>query len=143
MGRRHRAGHQPEPDLSRGLRLGLNSECSDLATRHWSERVACSYLTSLGWQLLANNYRLRGAELDLVMQDGATVVVVEVKQRKSADFGHPAEAIDIRKLSRLRAAAQHFVSYQLHAPYTGLRIDAVLLLGTERSYQLEHLENVA
>lgn len=133
MGRRNRAGDKPE----------LTPPCSGLATRHWSERVACSYLTGLGWHLLASNYRLRGGELDLVMRHGTTVVVVEVKQRKSADFGHPAEAINRRKLMRLRATAQHFVAYQLRVPATDLRIDAVLLLGSEENHQLQHLENVA
>ena len=110
--------------------------------RHWAERAACRHLEARGWRLLASNYRLRGAELDLVMQDGATVVVVEVKQRRSAAYGDPGESIDARKLARLRAAAQHFASFALKRPDAPLRLDAVLLLGTEAGFELRHLEDV-
>jgi putative endonuclease len=71
------------------------------------------------------------------------VVVVEVKQRKSAAYGHPAELIDGRKLQRLRTAALHYLSYVLLRPDSAWRIDAVLVLGTERYHRLQHLENVA
>lgn len=109
---------------------------------HWAERAAARHLANLGWRLLASNYRLRGGELDLVFRAGSTVVVVEVKQRKNAAYGHPGESIDRRKLSRIRGVAQHYVSYVLKEPSARLRLDAVLVLGTEERFQLQHLENV-
>lgn len=108
---------------------------------HWAERAACRYLQAQGLRLLASNYRLRGAELDLVMAEGNTVVVIEVKQRKSSAYGHPAESIDGRKLARMRAAAQHYVSFVLRRD-AAVRFDAVVLLGTEQRYDLQHLRNV-
>lgn len=110
---------------------------------HWAERVACAYLEAKGLQLLTHNYRLRGGELDLVMTAGNEVIVVEVKQRKSAAYGHPAESIGSRKLARLRATAQHYLTYELRQPHAPLRIDAVLLLGTPQRYELTHLTDVA
>jgi putative endonuclease len=44
-------------------------------------------------------------ELDIVAVDGRTVVFVEVKTRRSADAGHPAEAIDDLKERRMTQAA--------------------------------------
>lgn len=110
--------------------------------RHWAERVAAAHLTAAGWRLLASNYRLRGGELDLVFRAGRTVVVVEVKQRGSVAYGHPGESIDRRKLARIRATAQHYVSYVLREPDAPVRLDAVLILGTEERHRLEHLEGV-
>lgn len=119
------------------------TEVADAAQpRHWAERAACRHLEARGWRLLASNYRLRGGELDLVMLDGDTVVIVEVKQRKSAAYGDPSESIDRRKLARLRAAAQHYASFALRRPDASLRLDAVLLLGTEARFELRHLEDV-
>lgn len=112
------------------------------APTHWAERAALEHLRARGWRHLASNYRLRGGELDLVFEAGATVVVVEVKQRKSAAFGHPAQSIDGRKLSRLRATAQHYASYELRRPHAALRLDAVLIVGTEQRFALTHLEDV-
>lgn len=109
---------------------------------HWAEEVARRHLEGLGWRTLARNYRLRGGELDLVMQAGETVVVVEVRQRTTARFGTPAETIDRRKLTRLRRTAQHYLAFELQRPEAPLRLDAVLLLGGEQRHQLRHLENI-
>jgi len=109
---------------------------------HWAERVAFHHLLALGWRPLAVNYRIRGGELDLVFDDGTTVVVVEVRQRKSARFGDPAETIDARKLGRIRATARHFASTVLRAPDAAMRIDAVVLLGDERRHTLRHVQDV-
>jgi len=112
------------------------------AEYHWSESAARSHLESRGYAHLASNYRLRRGELDLVMLEGDTVVVVEVKQRKNERYGHPAEAIDARKLSRLLLAARHFVAFELRRPDARLRLDAVTVLGVEGDYRLEHFEDV-
>lgn len=112
------------------------------ASPHWAEGRARTYLEGKGWRHLASNYRVRGGELDLVMADGETVVVVEVKQRRSVRYGHPAESIDARKLVRLRRTAQHYVVFSLRRPEAPLRIDAVLLLGDEGRHQIRHLRNV-
>lgn len=112
------------------------------APAHWAERVALTHLESKGWRLLASNYRLRGSELDLVMAAAGTVVVVEVKQRKSAAYGHPAESISGPKLARLRAAALHYVTYTLRRPEARVRLDAVLVLGTRERHTLTHIEGI-
>lgn len=126
----------PEPELRVGERTAAHQP------RHWAEEVARQYLEGRGWRTLARNYRLRGGELDLVMQEGDTVVVVEVRQRRNARFGTPAETIDRRKLARLRRTAQYYLAFELRRSAAPLRLDAVLLLGDEQRYQLRHLENI-
>lgn len=110
--------------------------------RHWAEAAARDHLEQLGSRHLASNYRLRGGELDLVMEDGPVIVVVEVKQRKDARFGHPLEAIDARKLRRLRRAALHFAQAAGGRPDARLRLDAVVVLGDEGGYSLRHVRDV-
>ena len=48
-------------------------------------------------------------ELDLVMQDGATLVFVEVRARSNTRLGTPAESINVRKRDRLRKAARYYL----------------------------------
>lgn len=115
---------------------------ANAAFGHWAEQVAAEHLTAAGWRLLASNFRLRGGELDLVFRAGATVVVVEVKQRSSAAYGYPAESIDRRKLARLRATAHYYVNFVLREPDASMRLDAVLVLGTRERHSIEHLKDV-
>lgn len=109
---------------------------------HWAEAVARAHLESVGYEHLVSNYRLRGAELDLVMRDGGVVVAVEVKQRRSVRFGHPAEMLDGRQLARLLRATRHFVTTRGYPPDQPVRLDLVTLVGDARSHNLEHLTDV-
>ncbi len=68
------------------------------------EAEAARYLQRLGYLILARSRRLSPGELDLVALDGRTIVFIEVKTRRSAETGHPSEAVDNikqRKLTRL------------------------------------------
>ena len=78
--------------------------------------------------MLAANYRCRYGELDLVMQDGAALVVVEVKARRSDRYGAPEASITVRKMGCLTRAARSFVHD--HPQFSGmmLRFDVVGIL---------------
>lgn len=80
------------------------------------EDAALQWLRERGLRLRERNFRCRGGEIDLVMQDGACVVFVEVRYRRSVRFGSPAETIDLRKRQRLLLAARY---YLLTHPDTG------------------------
>ncbi len=112
-------------------------------SRHWSEDVARAYLEALGYETLASNYSIRGAEIDLIMQDGSQFIFVEVKQRKSNSHGTAAESINSKKLERLQKAALHFVVENFERDDLPMRFDAVLLSGVESDFELEHLKNIS
>ena len=76
------------------------------------ERLARDYLEGQGLRLMANNYRCRRGEIDLVMRDAATLVFVEVRFRASERFGGAASSIGVAKQRRLIAAASHFLQRQ-------------------------------
>lgn len=90
-----------------------------------AEQLAAEFLQRQGLQLLARNYRCRFGEIDLVMQDGATLVFVEVRQRRRTDFGGAAASIDVHKQRKLQLAAEHYLAPLRHLP--PCRFDAVLL----------------
>ena len=66
------------------------------------EDLAARYLEQQGLVILSRNWRCRHGELDLVATDSARLVVCEVKTRSSARYGGPAEAVDARKVARIR-----------------------------------------
>lgn len=74
------------------------------ATGELGERIAAAFLTLKGYRILDANVRVARREVDLVASDGIAIVAVEVKLRRGSRYGSAAEAIDERKLARLRVA---------------------------------------
>jgi putative endonuclease len=68
----------------------------------YGERVALRHVEARGWQVLDTNWRGTEGELDIVALDGDVLVVVEVKTRSGLGYGHPAEAVTPRKLTRIK-----------------------------------------
>ena len=88
------------------------------------EKLACNFLKKKGYQIVDQNYRTRGGEIDIVAKDGDTLVFVEVKTRKSTAFGYPEEAIDERKCHKLAMTAECYLAeHRLHE--MDYRIDSV------------------
>jgi putative endonuclease len=72
------------------------------------EVVAAKLLQREGYKILARNFNSRFGEIDIVAQEGDTLVFVEVKTRWSQQFGAPEEAITPRKLKSIEKAGQMF-----------------------------------
>jgi len=69
------------------------------------ERVALRHYRLRGYRLLDANARVGRYELDLVLRRGRRILVVEVKEKRGAAFGHPLEMIDEEKVRRVGVAA--------------------------------------
>lgn len=93
------------------------------------EDLALAHLRSAGLTLLARNYRCRGGEIDLVMREGATLVLVEVRLRSSDRFGGAAASVGARKQRRFALAARHLLL--AHREYRSMpaRFDVVAIDG--------------
>jgi putative endonuclease len=73
------------------------------------EDAALACLQQHGLAVVARNFRCRRGEIDLIMQDGATLVFVEVRKRAPGAHGDAAASITSRKQARLIAAAQTYL----------------------------------
>ena len=108
----------------------------------YGEEVALRRLTSLGMTLLDRNWRGPSGELDLVLRDGRTLVICEVKTRTTVDFGHPLEAVTVTKANRLRRLAAQWIAAHGARP-ADVRLDLVGVLESGRgAAQIEHLKGV-
>jgi len=103
-----------------------------------AEQWAAHYLQKQGLKLIEQNYRGRFGEIDLIMQDGDTLVFVEVRLRRNDDFGGAAASIDIRKQQRLVRTSQQYLSSLAIIP--ACRFDAVLL-GDAQGKNAQWLKN--
>jgi len=73
-----------------------------------AETLAAEYLQAQGLAIVARNLRCKAGELDIVCLEGEVLVIVEVRQRSSSDYGGALASLTPRKLRKLiRAAGFH------------------------------------
>lgn len=91
------------------------------------EDIALAHLQRAGLRLVARNVTYRHGELDLVMRDGANVVFVEVRYRRSARFGDGVDSIGPAKRGKLVRAAQLFLAANPALAVQPCRFDVVAI----------------
>ena len=117
-----------------------------IAVGQRGEDLAAAYLREQGMLILDRNWRPHGAKIrgerDVVARDGDTLVIVEVKTRRSIAFGAPLEAVTQRKLRALRSLALAWLDQRcVHAP--AMRFDVVgVTLTSVGQPIIEHLRAV-
>ena len=111
----------------------------------WGEQVAADALAAKGYRILGRNVRFGSrCELDLVARapDPETLVFVEVKTRRSEEFGRPVSAVDRGKRRALGRAALRYL-HRVKAKPARLRFDVVEVVGTPEAGapRVRHIEN--
>ena len=90
------------------------------------EKLAKDYLKRRGYRIRETNYRCPEGEIDIVAEHKDYLVFIEVKTRRSLEFGSPEESVTADKRERLRAVAARY--QQAHDKLPQLwRIDVVAI----------------
>lgn len=87
------------------------------------ETIAANYLVEHGYQIIARNYYVRGAELDIIAMDGDILCFIEVRSRLNAKLGHPLETVSRAKQKNIIKAAKYYIME--NQPECPLRFDVV------------------
>ena len=74
------------------------------------QKAAATFLRAEGMEILQENYRIRGGEIDIIARDGEYIVFVEVKFRTGLGFGRPAEAVNYAKQKKIIHTASHYIA---------------------------------
>lgn len=98
---------------------------TELARR--GEDAAAAYLERTGHTIVARNWRCTSGEVDLVTLEGSTVVMVEVKTRRSRVAGTPDEAVSPTKQKRLARVARRYLA-EASLEDTEVRFDVIAIL---------------
>jgi putative endonuclease len=108
------------------------------------EERAARYLSLRGYEILDRNWRDRQGEIDIVAVSRDELVVVEVKTRRSAAYGHPFEAVDERKKDRLwRLACAWIAAHPGEVRGRRIRLDVIGITGDDvDSAVIEHVEDL-
>jgi putative endonuclease len=67
------------------------------------------HLRSLGYTILARNFRCPLGEIDIIARQGDIIVFVEVRATRGPGFGLPEESIRTRKKAKLRRLAAYYL----------------------------------
>jgi len=105
------------------------------------ERMAQEHLEGEGLEFVERNYRCKRGELDLVMRDEDDVVFVEVRYRRSTDYGSGAESVDARKRAKLIAAASHWLLAHPAMANAPCRFDVVSMSGAPANPQVDWIRD--
>jgi putative endonuclease len=107
-----------------------------------AEDAVAAWLVRRGWVVLARCWRSSRGELDLVcVDDRRTLVAVEVKLRRTGRAGTGAEALDRRRLVRLRHALAEY-AVRSETPWSDLRIDLVTATPADGAWRLSRMAAV-
>ena len=103
------------------------------------EDAAAAYLERIGYTLVERNWQVRSGEIDIIALDGPTIVLCEVKTRRTIAKGTPEEAVSPTKQRRIARLAR---AYLQHADLedVSVRFDVVtlLVLGEDRALLRHH-----
>lgn len=113
----------------------LNRQTGKLA-----EDLATDALKQKSYTIIERNFSNRFGEIDIIAKDKDTLVFVEVKAKIGAEFGHPEEMINKKKLSKVR----HMATIYLNGNSVPCRIDIIaIVLNPDNSLlRLSHYKNV-
>ena len=107
---------------------------------HYEEQ-AKSYLLAQGLVAVQQNYHSRFGEIDLIMLDGDMFCFIEVKFRKSLDFGGAVNSIPYQKQQKIIKTAQIYMSQnRKHSRYAML-FDALMLQQIGEDISIDWIQN--
>jgi putative endonuclease len=105
------------------------------------EEVASRFLKKHGYKIVKKNFSTPLGEIDIIALDKGIIVFVEVKTRKSRQFGSPQEAIDYRKQKKLSQVASLYLN-QKNLNNEKARFDVVaILLSPGQGEKIELIKN--
>ena len=107
----------------------------------FGEDCAAKFLESAGYTIIARNFRIRSAEIDIIAQIDDVIVFVEVKARSDIRHGLPSEAVNFRKQKKIIRAAGVFLQSENFSD-CACRFDVVeVYLRGDCVEEINHIEN--
>jgi uncharacterized protein (TIGR00252 family) len=94
-----------------------------------AEAAAAAFLQRKGCHILAQNWRTRECEIDIIAERSDIVYFCEVKYRRSNRQGDGLVYITPKKLAQMHFAARQWIAQ--NSRYAGYRLSAIAVSGPE------------
>jgi len=104
------------------------------------EDIAVAYLKSAGYRIVERNYKCLFGEIDIVAKDGDIVVFIEVKSRKSDEFGDPQVAVGLEKQKKISKISLKYLE-EKHLYPCNARFDVVAIKMLPSGNKVELIQN--
>jgi putative endonuclease len=103
------------------------------------EDAAAAYLERAGFTVVERNWRYKNGEIDIVALDGESVVLVEVKTRRTVAKGTPEEAVTLAKQRRIgRLAAAYVQQAGIDSVEVRFDVISILVISEDRALLRHH-----
>ena len=92
------------------------------------EATASNYLKDLGYEFVESNFETPYGEIDLIMLKGSDLYFFEVKFRQNNEFGFGDDAINPKKIMRIRKSIEVWISLNQHKySYKNIYLDGIVI----------------
>ena len=107
----------------------------------WGEELALEYLKAKRFTILAQRFRSRFGEIDVIVRDSVYIIFVEVKLRKNANFAYAREFVGRDKQRKIKLTAELWLL--IHPSGLQPRFDVIEIYAAEGSAhpEINHIEN--
>ena len=104
------------------------------------EDLAADHLVDAGLKIIERNYRCAFGEIDIVAEEGQTLVFVEVKSRRSEAYGSPQTAVSRDKQRKISQVALHYLQ-ERRLNHRSARFDVVAVKLLPAGHKIELIRN--
>ncbi|MES2286222.1 MAG: YraN family protein [Bacteroidota bacterium] len=113
------------------------AEHNDTGTK--GEELAATFLQNKGYLILEKNWRFKNLEADIIATVADTLIIAEVKTRKSNYFGEPETFVNKQKQKNLIKTAQEYIERnQLDLE---VRFDIISIILGDSQMKINHIED--
>lgn len=75
------------------------------------EQYATEFLESREYLILERNFRTKLGEIDIIARKAEYLVIIEVKSRKTLQYGFPCEAVNYAKQNKIKQVTNLYLSW--------------------------------
>ena len=123
------------------MKLSLHSSRSSKGKA--AEAIACDHLEKNGLQLIDKNFNSRYGEIDLIMRHKDSLVFIEVRYRKSLDYGGALASVTPTKQQKIIKTALYYMQKQ--GREFNARFDVIAITGaignSNQQLSIEWIQN--
>jgi len=117
----------------------LQADKKDIGDK--AERIALKHLKKHKLKLIEKNYLCRHGEIDLIMQEGDSIVFIEVRYRKNPHYGGAVASVNKHKLRKISKSIEHYL-LKNNLGYIPCQIDVLGLEGDLQKPKITWIRNV-
>ncbi len=105
------------------------------------ENIAIKYLENNGYKIVDKNFECRQGEIDIIAKEKNELVIIEVKTRKSLEYGNPVDAVDKNKRKHIYKVAEYYL-YIKKLENMYVRFDVIEIYVKNKKAYINHIKNI-